>query len=86
MSITKHDKPALIWIDIQKAFDNLDYKGGQQNNINAENNTSELLRIWRVNNLPIFHIRHWSSNPNSLLNGTNKGNKFKDSVMPINGK
>ena len=58
MSISKLDKPALILIDIQKAFDNVDYWGGQRNNINAENNTSELLRIWRVNNLPIFHIRH----------------------------
>lgn len=56
MSISKLDKPALILIDIQKAFDNIDYWGGQRNNINAENNASELLAIWRANNLPIFHI------------------------------
>ena len=49
-------KPALILIDIQKAFDNLEYWGGQLNNINAENNASELLSIWRANNLPIFQI------------------------------
>lgn len=86
MSISKLDKPALILIDIQKAFDNVDHWGGQRNNINAENNASELLAIWRANNFPIFHVKHCSSNPTSLLNETNKGNEFKDSVMPINGE
>lgn len=86
MSISKLDKPALILIDIQKAFDNVDYWGGQRNNINAENNASELLAIWRANNLPIFHIKHCSANPDSLLHETNKGNEFKDIVLPINGE
>ena len=54
MSISKPDKPALILIDIQKAFDNVDYWGRQQNKINAENNASELLAIWIANNFPIF--------------------------------
>lgn len=86
MSISKLDKPALILIDIQKAFDNVDYWGGQRNNINAENNASELLAIWRANNLPIFHIKHCSANPDSLLHEKNKGNEFKDIVLPINGE
>lgn len=86
MSISKLDKPALILIDIQKAFDNLEYWGGQRNNINAENNASELLSIWRANNLPIFHIKHCSLNPKSLLNEINEGNEFKEIVIPINGE
>ncbi len=86
MSISKLDKPALILIDIQKAFDDVAYWGGQRNNINAENNVSELLAIWRANNLPIFHIKHCSANPDSLLHETNKGNEFKDIVLPINGE
>lgn len=86
MNISKLDKPALILIDIQKAFDNLEYWGGQRNNINAENNASELLSIWRANNLPIFHIKHCSSNPKSLLNDTNEGNEFKEIVIPIIGE
>lgn len=86
MSISKLDKPALILIDIQKAFDDVAYWGGQRNNINAENNASELLAIWRANNLPIFHIKHCSANPDSLLHETNKGNEFKDIVLPINGE
>lgn len=86
MSISKSDKPALILIDIQKGFDNIEYWGGQRNNLTAENNASELLSLWRENDLPIFHIRHCSSNPNSLLHETNEGNQFKDLVKPINGE
>lgn len=83
MSISKSNKPALILIDIQKAFDNIEYWGGQRNNLNAESNAGELLTLWREHNLPIFHIRHCSSNPDSLLHETKEGNEFKDIVKPI---
>jgi len=86
MSISKTDRPALILIDIQKAFDNLEYWGGQRNNQNAESNAGELLNLWRVNNLPIFHIKHCSLNPTSLLNEANEGNEFKDIVKPTDGE
>ena len=83
MSISRTDRPALILIDIQKGFDNIDYWGGQRNNPDAEENASELLRLWRKHNLPIFHVKHCSSNPESLLYETNAGNDFKDLVKPI---
>jgi nicotinamidase-related amidase len=86
MSISKSDRPALILIDIQKAFDNIEYWGGQRNNPRAENNAAELLELWRNNNLPIFHIRHCSTIPTSLLNEVNPGNEFKDIVRPLNGE
>lgn len=86
MSISKLDKPALILIDIQKGFDNLEYWGGQRNNPNAENNAGILLELWRKNQLPIFHIKHCSLIPTSLLNENNEGNEFKDIVKPINGE
>lgn len=54
MSISKLVKLALILFDIQQTFDNLKYWGGQRNNINAENNASELLSIRTANNIPIF--------------------------------
>jgi nicotinamidase-related amidase len=86
MSLSRLDKPALLLIDIQKGFDNVAYWGGQRNNPNAENNAGELLKLWRENNLPVFHIKHCSSNPVSLLNETNEGNEFKDVVTPIDGE
>jgi nicotinamidase-related amidase len=83
MSTSITDRSALILIDIQKGFDNIEYWGGQRNNPNAEENASELLALWREHHLPIFHIKHHSTNPNSPLHETNEGNDFKDLVKPI---
>jgi nicotinamidase-related amidase len=55
-------------------------------NPNAEINASELLKIWRENDLPIYHIKHCSSIPTSLLHETNIGNEFMDLVSPIEGE
>jgi len=86
MNISGTDRPALILVDIQKGFDNIEYWGRQRNNPDAEENSGELLRLWREHNLPIFHIRHCSSNPGSLLHETNEGNDFKDIVKPLNNE
>jgi nicotinamidase-related amidase len=86
MSITKNDRPALILIDIQKAFANIAYWGGQRNNPDAEQKAAELLKLWRDNHLSIFHIKHCSSNPASLLHETNNGNGFNDLVKPLKGE
>lgn len=86
MSISKSDRPALILIDIQKGFDNIEYWGGQRNNLDAEYNAEILLKFWRKNQLPVFHIKHCSSTPTSLLNESNVGNEFKDNVKPVNGE
>lgn len=86
MGISKADRPALILIDIQKGFENIDYWGGQRNNLDAENNAGELLNLWRKYQLPIFHIQHCSSIPTSLLHESNKGNEFNEIVKPIAGE
>jgi nicotinamidase-related amidase len=86
MSISKTDRPALILVDIQKGFDNIAYWGGQRNNPDAEEKAGELLRLWRKHHLPIFHIKHCSSNPDSFLNEANEGNDFKDLVKPISSE
>ena len=82
MNIKKADRPALILVDIQKGFENVEYWGGQRNNPDAELRASELLQIWRDNGLPIFHIQHCSSIPSSPLHETNAGNQFNDLVAP----
>ena len=78
--------PALILVDIQKGFENIEYWGGQRNNPDAELRASELLKIWRGKYLPIFHIRHCSTIPTSLLHETNAGNEFNDLVTPVEGE
>mgnify|MGYP003623963050 CR=1 FL=1 len=86
MSICIADRPALILMDIQKAFDNIAYWGGQRNNNDAEANAAELLKIWRDKKLPLFHIKNCSSNPDSPLNEHNEGNEFKDMAAPSDGE
>jgi nicotinamidase-related amidase len=86
MSSTKLNNPALILIDIQKGFDDITYWGGDRNNVTAEQKAGELLGIWRAKNLPIFHVQHCSSNPNSILNETSPGNEFQDVVKPLEGE
>lgn len=86
MSIIKLAQPALILVDIQKGFENIAYWGGQRNNPDAELRASELLKTWRTNDLPVFHIRHCSTIPTSLLHETHAGNEFNDLVAPMEGE
>ncbi len=84
--MTKSDSPALILVDIQKGFDDLAYWGGHRNNPTAEINAGRLLRFWRENNFPIFHVKHCSTNPNSRLAEGSFGNDFKSEVSPNVGE
>ncbi|MEI8112777.1 MAG: cysteine hydrolase family protein [Bacteroidia bacterium] len=86
MTISIKDKPALILIDIQKGFEDLNYWGGQRNNPDAEINAGKLLAFWRKMKLPVFHARHCSSNPNSRLAEGQPGNEFIDIVTPSEGE
>lgn len=86
MFFTKANRPALVLVDIQKGFGNIDYWGGERNNPDAEINAGELLHVWRENKLPVFHIQHCSSNPVSPLHAANAGNAFHDSVTPLPGE
>lgn len=86
MSITNSSRPALILVDIQKGFEDFDYWGGERNNPNAELCASELLEMWRENDLPIFHIQHCSSILTSLLHESNPGNDFNELVNPRKGE
>ena len=86
MGITKSDRPALILVDIQKGFEDIEYWGGQRNNPEAELRAAELLQLWRENDLPVYHIQHCSSNPVSPLHETHPGNQFIALVVPEDGE
>ena len=81
MKLRKHN-PALILVDIQKGFEDENYWGGNRNNKDAEVICGRILRKWRELNLPIFHIRHSSTNPNSKLHKQNAGFDFNENVPP----
>ena len=78
----KSTHTALILIDIQKGFDDLTYWGAR-NNPNAEQNASRILKAWRANGLPVFHIKHNSTNPKSKLVPGQPGNDIQDVVKPL---
>ena len=82
----REKRPALILIDIQKGFLDENYWGGNRNNKNAEEISGKILEKFRELNLPIYHIRHSSDNPNSKLYKTNKGFEFNDYVLPKNNE
>ncbi len=82
----KEKRPALILVDIQKAFDDEEYWGGNRNNKDAEEKCELILNKWRELGLPIFHVRHSSQNPESKLYKTNAGFEIMDAVKPINNE
>lgn len=75
MNISKN--ACLLLIDVQNFFNNPDL--GKRNNLEAEENMAELLKVWRETNRPIVHIKH-ISNP-SLPH--NPGRDIKEIVAPL---
>ncbi|MDT9025576.1 cysteine hydrolase family protein [Rossellomorea yichunensis] len=72
---------ALIIVDVQKAFD--DPKWGERNNVNAEENISKILKVWRAKEGQVIHIQHKSDNPDSVFHLGNKGFTIKELVSPL---
>ena len=82
--ITKN--PALLLIDIQKAFLDKDYPGGKRNNLDAELICGKILERWRELSLNVIHVRHSSTNPDSKLHESKPGFEFNDFVRPKGGE
>ena len=78
------NKPALLLIDIQQAFN--DPSWGQRNNHPAEINMAKLLVAWRENKFPVIHIQHSSNNSDSTLHASKPGFAFKADTAPINNE
>ena len=78
--------PALILVDVQQAFQDYDYWGGNRNNPDAERVCGQLLARWRSLNLPRFHIRHSSTNEQSPLHASHAGFTFSEHVTPASGE
>lgn len=77
---------ALLLIDIQSGLQEIGYYGEERNNPQAENNAQKLLQWFRQNNWPLFHIQHCSTNPESPLHPSKKGNEFHPMVQPGEGE
>lgn len=58
---------ALILVDAQQAFVEMERAGRRRNNPQAVANMARLLGAFREQGLAVFHIRHASTEPDSLL-------------------
>lgn len=75
---------ALLVIDVQDAID--DPRSGPRNNPGAESVIAALLEAWRAEALPIFHIRHDSTEPASSGRPESPGDGFKREAAPLAGE
>ena len=74
----------LIIVDVQVAID--DPKWGPRNNPDAETRIAALLAAWREARMPIVHIRHDSTKPDSPYRPDTPGHAFKPEATPQPGE
>ena len=70
---------ALIVVDVQQAFDDVDY-WGRRNNPACEANVARLIEAWREERRPLVFVRHDSDEEVSPLRPEEPGNAFKPEV------
>jgi nicotinamidase-related amidase len=78
------EKPTLVIVDVQKAFD--DPAWGKRNNPGAEENVARLLAAWRAADAPVIHVRHRETNPDPKWHFFHEGDpgfEFKPEAMPL---
>ena len=74
----------LILIDQQKAMSHP--KWGPRNNPGAEQNIARLLAAWRSRGLPIIHVKHDSTSPESPFRPGQEANDFLPLTAPLAGE
>jgi nicotinamidase-related amidase len=74
--VTDLDRTALLVVDVQRAFADVDH-WGRRNNPACEANISALLGAWRDAGRPVVFVRHDSSEDASPLRPDQPGNAFQ---------
>ena len=73
----------LVLIDVQRGLQEIAFYGTERNNPEAEENCGRLLNYFRKNQLPVFHVKHNSTNLSSPLHPSKLGNDFHSAVQPM---
>lgn len=73
---------ALLVIDMQRAFDDLEYWGATTNP-DCERNVAALVERWTAADEPIVVVRHDSTSPHSPLHPDAPGNELVDAVAAV---
>ncbi|WP_340202575.1 cysteine hydrolase family protein [Ascidiimonas sp. W6] len=80
------ERTALLVVDVQKGFEEQGYWGEERNNLDAEKKIAQILHYWRTAKLPVYIIKHCSTNKASPLHKSNFGNALQDFVNPQPGE
>jgi nicotinamidase-related amidase len=78
--------PALIVIDVQRAFDEWEAAGKRRNNPDAVARIADLLAAFRMRGAPIFHIRHEGTKPGSSFLPQRSGYAVRDEAREQAGE
>ena len=78
--------PALIVVDVQRAFDQWEAAGKRRNNPDAVTRIVDLLKAFRASRAPVFHIRHEGTKPTSSFLPTSSGYAVKDEAREQRGE
>jgi nicotinamidase-related amidase len=78
--------PALIVIDVQRAFDEWEAAGKRRNNPDAVARIVDLLKAFRARAAPIVHIRHEGTSPTSSFRPERTGYAVKEEAREAPGE
>lgn len=77
--LNRLDRPALVVIDVQVGFDDVEF-WGERDNPACEGNIAALLEYWRSRSWPVVFVQHDSDSVRSPLAPTSPGHAFKKVV------
>lgn len=80
------ERTALIVIDVQKAFDEIEAAGASRNNPGAVEKIAELLSVFRSAQAQVFHIRHANHDPRSRFNPASAGFAVREEARELPGE
>ncbi|MET4926504.1 cysteine hydrolase family protein [Streptomyces sp. PSRA5] len=79
------ENAALVVIDVQQGFEEVEY-WGVRNNPEADENIAALIDAWQASGRPVVFTRHDSTTSDSPLRPGREGNGFKEYVERRRGK
>jgi nicotinamidase-related amidase len=79
-------RTALLVIDVQRGFDEIEAAGLPRNNPDAVGQVARLLAVFRRAAAPVIHVRHGSHEPDSRFRPERSGYAVRDEARELGGE